>query len=49
MAKNIRSLPKNLLQYYFLNFIVNVNFLSDLKFEYQCEYYPEILLQESLK
>ena len=34
MAKNIRSFPKNSLEYYFLNFIVNVNFLSDLKFEY---------------
>ena len=34
IAKNIRSFPKNLLEYYFLNFIVNVNFLSDLKFEY---------------
>ena len=28
---------------------VNVNFFSDLKFEYYCEYYPEILLHESLK
>ena len=41
-----------LFEYYFLNnvnFIVIVNFISDLKFEYCCEYYPEILLQESLK
>ena len=33
----------------FLNIIVNVNFFSDLKFEYYCEYYPEILLQVSLE
>ena len=33
----------------FLNIIVNDNFFSDLKFEYYCEYYPEILLQLSLK
>ena len=32
-----------------LNIIVKVNFFSDLKFEYYCEYYPEILPQESLK
>ena len=49
MAKNIRGFLKNLLEYYFLNIIVNINFFSDLKFEYYCEYYPEILLQESLK
>ena len=35
-------------EYYFLNFIVNI-FFSDLKFEYYCEYYHEILLRESLK
>ena len=35
--------------YFFLNIVVNVNFFSDLKFEYYCEYYPEILLQVSLK
>ena len=40
---------ENLFEYYFLNIIVNVNFFSDLKFEYYCEYYPEILLQVSLK
>ena len=34
---------------FFLNIIVNVNFFSDLKFEYYCECYPEILLQVSLK
>ena len=49
MAKNIRGFLKNLFECYFLNIIVNVNFLSDLKFEYYCEYYPEMLLQVSLK
>ena len=49
MAKNIRGFLKNLFEYYFLNIIVNVNFFSDLKFEYYCEYYPETLLQVSLK
>ena len=34
---------------YFLSIAVNVDFFSDLKFKYDCEYYPEILLQESLK
>ena len=48
MAKN-RGFLENLFEYYFLNIIVNVNFLSDLKFEYYCEYYPEMLLQVSLK
>ena len=43
MAKNIRGFLENLTDY-FLNIIVNVNFFSDLKFEYYCEYYPEILL-----
>ena len=49
MAKSIRGLLENLFEYYFLNVIVNVNFFSDLKFGYYCEYYPEILQQESLK
>ena len=49
MAKYIRGFQKNLFEYYFLNIIVNVNFFSDLKFEYYCEYYPEIPLQVSLK
>ena len=49
MAKNILGFLENLFEYYFLNIIVNVNFFSDLKFEYYCEYYPEILLQVSLK
>ena len=40
MAKNIRIFLENLL---------NVNFFSDLKFEYYCEYYFEIVLQVSLK
>ena len=43
MAKNIRGFLENMFKYYFLNIIVNVNFFSDLKFEYYCEYYPEIL------
>ena len=33
MKKNIRGLLENLTDY-FLNIIVNVNFFSDLKFEY---------------
>ena len=49
MAKNIRGFLENLFEYYFLNIIVNVNFFSDLKFEYYCEYVPEILLQVLLK
>ena len=49
MAKNIRGFLENLFEYYFLNIIVNVNFFSDLKFEYYCECYPEVLLQASLK
>ena len=49
MAKNIRGFLENLFEYYFLNNIVNVNFFSHLKFEYYCEYNPEILLQLSLK
>ena len=38
-----------LFEYYFLNIIVSIKFFSDLKSEYYCEYYPEILLQESFK
>ena len=49
MAKNIRGFLENLFEYYFLNIIVNVNFFSDLKFEYYYEYYHEILLKVSLK
>ena len=49
MAENIRGFFETLFEYSFLNIIVNVNFFSDLKFEYYCEYYPEILLQVSLK
>ena len=50
MAKNIRGFLKNifLFEYYFLNIIVNVNFFSDFKFEYYCDYYPGILLRVSL-
>ena len=40
---------ENLFEYCFLNIAVNVNFFSDFKFEYYREYYPEILLQVSLK
>ena len=55
MAKNIFSkniyigFLENLFEYYFFNIIVNTNFFSDFKFECNCEHYPEILLQESLK
>ena len=38
MAKGIRDFLENLIEYYFLNIIVDVNFLSDLKVEYYCEY-----------
>ena len=31
MAKNIRHFLENLFEYYFLNIIVNITFLSDLK------------------
>ena len=33
MAKNIRGFLENLFEY-FSNIIVNINFFSDLKFEY---------------
>ena len=49
MAKNIVGFLENLFKYHFLNTILSVKFFSDLKFEYYCEYYPEILLQVSLK
>ena len=49
MAKNVRSFLEALFEYYFVNIIVNVNFFSDLKFEYYWEYYPETLPQVSLK
>ena len=48
MAKNIRGFLENLFKYTFLNIIVNVNIFSDLKFEYYCEYYPEILYKKAL-
>ena len=47
LTKN-RSFLENLFEYYYLNIIVNVKFFIDSRFEYYCEYYPEILLQESL-
>ena len=49
MAKNIRGFLENLFEYYISNIILNVIFFSDLKLENYSEYYPEILLQESLK
>ena len=49
MAKCIRGFLETLFEYYFFNIIVNVNFFRDFKFEYYLEYYPEILLQVSLK
>ena len=48
-AKNIRDIFENLFEYYFFDIIVNVDFFSDLAFEYYCEYYPEILLRVNLK
>ena len=48
-GKKIRGFLENLFEYYFLNISVNVNFFIDLNFKYYCEYYPEILQQESLK
>ena len=48
MGKNIRGFSENLFEYYFLYIIVVVNFFSDLRFEYYCEYYLEILLLVSL-
>ena len=44
MTKDIRAFLENLFEYHFLNIMVN-----DLKYEYYCEYYPEILLQKSFK
>ena len=49
MDKNVKGFLENSFEYYFLNITVNVNFFSDLKFEYNCQYHPEILLQVSLK
>ena len=49
MAKNIRGFLETLFEHYFLNNIVNVNFFSDLKFQYYYDYYPKILSQVSLK
>ena len=37
MANDIRAFWENLFKYYFLNIIVNVNFFSDFKFEYDFE------------
>ena len=49
VAKNIRDFLENLFEYYFFDIIVNVDFFSDLEFEYYSKYYPEILLQVNLK
>ena len=49
MAKNTKEFLENLFEYYFWNIVVNVNFFSDLKFEYYCEYYLKVLLKVSLK
>ena len=49
MKKNIRDFLETLFEIIFFNIIVNINFFDYLKFEYYCEYYPEILLQVSLK
>ena len=49
MAKNRGFLETLFKYFFFVNVIVNVNFFSDLKFEFYCAYYPEILLQVSLK
>ena len=47
--QKILGFLENLLEYYFLTIVVNVNFFSDMKFEYYCELNPEILLQVSVK
>ena len=44
MAKNIRGFSENLFEYYFSMLTNNVNFFSNLRFDYYCEYSPEILL-----
>ena len=51
MARNIRGFLETLFEFFFfiLNIIVNVNFFSDLKFEYYCEYYHGILLEVNLR
>ena len=49
MAKNIRDFFENLLEYYSLKINVNFNVFSDLKLEYYCDHYSEILLQVGLK
>ena len=47
MAKN-RGFWRIYLNIIFLNIIVNVNFFSDLKIEYCCEYYPECCYKKTL-
>ena len=46
--KNIKGFLDDLFEYYFFNIAVNVHFFIDLKFEYYCECYPEVLLEVSL-
>ena len=48
MAKSIRFFGEFILILVY-EYYCAVNFFSELKFEHYCEYYPEILLQESLK
>ena len=38
MAQNIRGFLETLFEFFFLNINANVNFFSDLKFEYYCRY-----------
>ena len=47
ITKNIKGFLENLTDN-FLNFVVNLNFFGDLKFDIT-KHYPEILLQVSLK
>ena len=50
MAKNIIDFLETLFEYYFLNIVLNVIVnVSHLIFKRYCQYYPEILLQVSLK
>ena len=51
MAKNIRGFSENLFEYYILNIIVNVNFVSDLNITVNTnlEYYHKKALNKKLK
>ena len=48
MGKSTRDLLENLFEYYILSIIVNVNFFSDLKLEYVCEYCYKWALNKKL-